>query len=163
MDLECDPIDLLLEQHQALSDLFARHQEALVDRRWAEAGRLLEEYERNLMRHIRLEEHHLLSRCDTVEDARWPGAVYRAEHRRIEQLLRKAGDRLNRARACEITPAVLISLLDEERTLKHLVDHHHEREEKALFLELRGTAVCKAAGSLGDLAAGMPTLISRTQ
>ncbi len=155
MDLDVDPVDLLLGHHLALGDLFAQHQEALVDRRWAEAAQLLEQYEQSLLRHIDFEEQHLLSRCDAVGNARWPSAVYRAEHRRIEQLLRKAADRLTRARAAEITPTVLVSLLDEERTLKHLVEHHHEREEKALFVELR------RAGSLSREGDTVATLDDR--
>jgi hemerythrin-like domain-containing protein len=140
VDFDVDVIQLLLGHHLALSDLFARHQEALVERRWTEAARLLDEYGQSLLRHIDFEERNLLPRCDAVGSARWSSAVYRAEHRRIEQLLCKATDRLRHARESEITPAVLISLLDEERTLKHLIEHHHEREEKALFVELRGEA-----------------------
>lgn len=113
-----DAVDLLSGHHLALGDLFARHQEALLDRRWADAARLLEEYEQGLLR-------------------------------RIEQLLRKAADRLTCARGSEITPSILISLLDEERTLKHLVQHHHEREEKALFLELRGAGALSSEGNAG--------------
>lgn len=138
--LDESAVGLLLRQHTVLSDLFARHQEALVDRRWAEAVRLLEEYEESLLSHIRFEERNLLPRCNAMGGVQWPGAVYKAEHRRIEQLLRRAADRLTRARGSEISPAVLVSLLDEERTLKRLVEHHHEREEKALFVELRDAA-----------------------
>ena len=138
--LDESAVGLLLRQHTVLSDLFARHQEALVDRRWAEAVRLLEEYEESLLSHIRFEERNLLPRCNAMGGVQWPGAVYKAEHRRIEQLLRRAADRLTRARGSEISPAVLVSLLDEERTPKRLVEHHHEREEKALFVELRDAA-----------------------
>jgi hemerythrin-like domain-containing protein len=137
MDSDVDPLDLLLEQHDTLVDLFASHQEALLDRRWTEAAGLLEEYDRRLRRHMRVEEEHLLSRCEHAQAVRWPAKVYRAEHRRIEQLMERAAEHLTNAQRREITPAVLLSLLDEERTLKHLVEHHHEREEKGLFGELR--------------------------
>jgi len=137
MDTSADPIDLLREQHDALADLFASHQEALLGRRWTEAAQLLEDYGRRLRGHIRLEEEHLLPHCEHAQGVRWPAKVYRAEHRRIEQLLKKAAERLTNAQRLGITPTVLISLLDEERTLKHLLEHHHEREEKGLFGELR--------------------------
>lgn len=146
MDMSADPLDLLLEQHGALADLFARHQEALLDRRWAEAARLLEDYDRRLRCHMRLEEEHLLPHCEHVQAVRWPTNVYRAEHRRIEQLMKKAAERLTNAQRHGITPAVLISLLDEERTLKHLLEHHHEREEKGLFGEVRAE-LCGTARS----------------
>lgn len=140
-------VDLLRGQHLSLGDLFACHQEALVDRRWAEAARLLEEYGQRLLEHIDFEERHLLPRCDSAGHARWPAAVYRAEHRRIEQLLRKAADRLTRARGAAVTSAVLITLLDEERTLKRLLEHHHEREEQALFMELSAASGADLPGA----------------
>lgn len=146
-------VDRLRGQHFSLGDLFARHQEALVDRRWAEAARLLGEYGQRLLEHIDFEERHLLPRCDVVGPARWPSAVYRAEHRRIEQLLRKAADRLTHARGSAATSAVLISLLDDERTLKRLLEHHHEREEQALFVELRD-ATSGAGPPAADIEAG---------
>ncbi len=146
MDCDTDPVERLLGQHIALGDLFARHQEALVERRWADAARLLEEYEQSLRSHIDLEERQLLPRCGARGEARWPRAVYQAEHRRIEQLLRKAAERLRHAQGSGISSRRLIWLLDEERTLKHLLEHHHEREEKALFVELRGATAQACAG-----------------
>jgi hypothetical protein len=55
---------------------------------------------------------------------------------RIEQLLEKARERLQREAHRRITAAALIALFDEERTLKRLVEHHHEREETALFAKV---------------------------
>jgi hemerythrin HHE cation binding domain-containing protein len=155
-----DTFGLLLEQHVALGDLFASHQEALLDRRWAEATWLLEEYDRRLRRHISVEERHLLSRCEKIEAMQWPTDVYRAEHRRIEQLLTKTTQRLASARCHGITPAMLISLLDEERTLKRLVEHHHEREENGLFGELRaGLSVELSCALAKELGAKPPSML----
>lgn len=157
MDTSADPLDLLLEQHGALADLFASHQEALLDRRWTEAARLLEDYDRRLRRHMRLEEEHLLPHCERAQAVRWPANVYCAEHRRIEQLMEKAAERLTNAQRRGITPAVLISLLDEERTLKHLLEHHHEREEKGLFGELRAElSGVERSALVTELTAGEP-------
>lgn len=137
MDATLDPYERLLEQHVAFGDLFARHQEALLDRRLEEAVRLLEEYAERLREHIALEERDLLPKCASLGSVRWPPAVYRAEHRRIDQLLVKTTGRLRRLGRHGVEAAVLISILDEERTLKRLVEHHHEREEMALFKEVR--------------------------
>jgi hemerythrin-like domain-containing protein len=125
-----------LEQHLAFGDLFARHQEALLDRRLEDAARMLEEYGERLRTHIALEERALLPKCGSHGSSRWPPEVYRAEHRRIEQLLEEARERLQREARRGITAAALIAILDEERTLKRLVEHHHEREETALFTEV---------------------------
>ncbi len=137
MHASADPIGLLLQQHIELEDLFARHQEALLERRWEEATRLLEEYCGYLRCHIELEEQYLLPHCAHIETPRWPIEVYRAEHRRIEQLLRKAAQRLDRGRRGHGTARTIISLLDRERTIKDLIEHHHERERQGLFEELR--------------------------
>ena len=140
MDTASDPFELLLEQHVAFADLFARHQEALLDRRFEDAARLLDEYCGRLREHIALEERCLLPKCAALDSVRWPPQVYRAEHRRIEQLLARTGERLRREGHLGIAAATLISILDEERTLKRLVEHHHEREETALFSEVRNGA-----------------------
>lgn len=147
MDASADPIGLLLDQHEQLEDLFAQHQEALVERRWDEAARALEEYSEHLKCHIELEERHLLPQCAHLQTLRWSGDVYRAEHRRIELLLHKAAGRLAQARRGGITSRALIALLDHEGTLKHLIEHHHEREEKGLFRELRSELSVEARAS----------------
>ncbi|MGH8316720.1 MAG: hemerythrin domain-containing protein [Steroidobacteraceae bacterium] len=127
---------MLLEEHLAFGDLFARHQEALLDRRFEHAASLLEAYTERLRAHIAYEERHMLPQCASRGATRWPPKDYLAEHRRIEQLLAKASDRLRHGAQRGITTAVLITILDEERTLKRLVEHHHEREEAALFQEV---------------------------
>lgn len=135
-----DPFIKLTREHASLDRLFARHQEALVNRSWAQAARLLETYGKHLQRHILIEEQLLLPQCETVgAKPRWKAEVYRVEHRRIELLLGKNRERLAHARRRGMTATVLIALLDAERTLKHLLEHHHEREEMALFAELRHT------------------------
>lgn len=136
--LSFDPVTTLADEHVALAQLFARHQEALVTRAWARAARLLDHYRKRLQYHIQLEEHYLLPYC--VEErapGRWQAHVYIAEHRRLEELLSKAGKRLAVARRRGVTAAALIALLDEEKTLKHVVEHHYQREEISLFTVLR--------------------------
>lgn len=133
------PLDMMATQHVALAQLYGRHQELLVTRYWKQAASLLEEYRARLTRHIEIEERLLLPHCEAVAAAiRWQATVYRAEHQRIGQLLEKNIRHLAQARQRGMTPAGLITLLDEEKTLKHVLEHHHEREEKGLFTELRG-------------------------
>lgn len=144
-DLDDTAVALLLRHHGVLGDLFASHQQALVDRRWAQAARLLEEYEQGLLSQIHFEERHLLPRCEAIGGAQRPRAIYKAEHRRIEQLLREAADRLACTLGSEITPAILASLLDEERTLKRLMEHHREREERVLTQELSAATASRSS------------------
>ncbi|HET7650471.1 MAG TPA: hemerythrin domain-containing protein [Gammaproteobacteria bacterium] len=135
---DADPLDILAMEHDALARLYGRHQEALVTRYWQQAASLLEEYSTRLSRHIEIEQRLLLPHCDAVSASiRWQARVYRAEHERIAQLLARNIQHLAQTRQRGMTPAGLIALLDEERMLKHVLEHHHEREEQGLFAELR--------------------------
>ena len=134
-----DTLCILRHEHASLDILFRRHQEMLVSYAWARAARLLTRYQERLTVHIRLEEKFLLPYCNndgSGSSPRWGSHVYRTEHRKLEELVRAVIVRLTSARRRGVTPAMLIDLLDKERTLKHVVQHHHEREEKGLFTEL---------------------------
>lgn len=126
--LSVDPVMMLTDDNLALSQLFARHQEALVMRSWARAARLLDHYRKRLQFRILLEERHLLPYC---VGEKLPGQwhIYISEHRRLEDALNNANKRLAVARRRGITAAVLIALLDEEKTLKYNLEHHLHREE----------------------------------
>lgn len=136
--LSPDPLTTLSQEHGMLTRMFALHQQTLVTRAWARAAHLLEHYQQRLRRHIELEERYLLPYCaDTKTHGRWPARVYTLEHRRLEELLDKASTRLAIARRRGVQPAALIMLLDQEHALKHMLEHHHQREDQALFIELR--------------------------
>ncbi|MGH8396743.1 MAG: hemerythrin domain-containing protein [Gammaproteobacteria bacterium] len=136
--LSIDPITALSNEHKELTHLFARHQEALVTRAWARAARLLSQYQKRLLYHIGLEERYLLPYCaEEKAGGHWRAHVYIAEHRRLEELLRKTSTRLAVARRRGVSSMALIALMDEEKTLKHVAQHHHQREDMALFESLR--------------------------
>lgn len=133
-----DLVASLADEHVALAQLFARHQEALVSRAWARAARLLEHYRRRLQYHIQLEERYLLPYC--LKDqltGKCPTETYMAEHRCLQELLLKASTRLTVARRRGIMTDMLIELLDEERSYKRLVKDHYQREEVTMFAVLR--------------------------
>lgn len=127
-------LDALGREHAALIELFELHQEALITHRWGRAARFLREYRQRLAAHIGLEEEWLLPKLP--EDARWDREVYEAEHRKLEQLLEALSAQLSAARRHGVRPALIIRLIEDERVVKHLMEHHHEREEKALFAEV---------------------------
>lgn len=136
--LRFDPIDTFQQEHVALRKMFALHQEALVMRAWARAAHLLAHYQKRLRRHIQLEERYLLPYCPEEKTPdQWLARVYIVEHRRAEELLEKAVARLALARRRGVKPAALIALLDHEKTLKHLIEHHDDREDLALFKLMR--------------------------
>lgn len=147
--LNIDPITVLSNEHVELTHLFTRHQEALVTRSWARAARLLDYYQKRLQYHIGLEERYLLPYCaEEKADGHWQAHVYIAEHRRLEELLRKTSTRLAVARRRGVSSAALIALMDEEKTLKHVAQHHHQREDMALFEGLRESLPEEARAAL---------------
>ena len=86
-------------------------------------------------RHIRYEEQVLLPRLP--QHPRWTAAVYLAEHRKLESLLQRI-----RAQWCTLPPrlddpAQRLAVLDALHPLRHVLEHHFEREEQALFDETR--------------------------
>ncbi len=150
MALTPGPFDRLRDEHRLLTRLFALHQESLLDRDWEGARRLLERYCQRMQRHIELEERFLLTPSETAAvGMRWTDEVYRAEHRRILLLLERIIERVAGAGQRGVRAAGLIALLDQERTLKHLIEHHHRREEMALFNERRRSLPADVRAAFG--------------
>ena len=133
-----NPFTILKQEHAVIDRLFQSHQEMLLDRSWAKALRLLEHYQQLLESHIEFEDSILLPDCitDSIEPVRWKARVYLAEHRGVEELVNEARTRLVTIRRRGIKSSMLIELLDQERTVKHVLEHHHEREEKGIYDEL---------------------------
>lgn len=131
-----DPIRVLTDQHRVLTQLFARHQEALLARAWARAARLLDQYEKHLRSRILVEERYLLPYC---LEGRVPGqwSVYVAEHRRLEKMLHDAGERLRAVRRRGMSPAIIIGLLDDEKTMKYVLEHHLDSEDSEFSTSLQ--------------------------
>ncbi len=151
MEAVADPFAALTEEHAELTQLFAYHQEALLDRDWVAAARLLGGYRERLYRHMQIEERFVLDPALVRATAHrhWTSELYRAEHRRVRLYLEKVDEWLTRARHDGAPAGMLIGLLDRERTLKHLLEHHHHREEVALFADLRRSLPARLHAALG--------------
>lgn len=99
----------------------------------------LQQWWGHLQRHIAVENTRLLPHVP--EGARWAARVYRLEHDRIAAL---AQDYLQRVQQVARHPPqdepgrrhAVLMLLDAAHTLRHLLEHHHEREHAALAHEL---------------------------
>lgn len=155
MDAVADPFTVLAEEHAQLAQLFAYHQEALLDRDWVIAAKLLGGYRERLYRHMQIEERFVLDPLRApAADERWTTELYRAEHRRIRLYVEKVDEWLTRAQHDGAPAGMLIGLLDRERTLKHMLEHHHHREEIALFNDLRRGLPARLHAALGRALAG---------
>lgn len=84
-------------------------------------------------RHIGVEETRWLPRLPA--DARWPARIYLAEHRKLGAMLDALLDSLA-AEPEPCGPDRRLDLLDRLAPFRHVLEHHFEREEKGLFVEV---------------------------
>ncbi len=125
--------------HAGLEAVFAGHQEALLLGELAMAGELLDAYRALQRVHIGFEDGQLLRRARQGGfDLRWPVRLYDAEHRKIEGLLDKVTRRLAALPAGDEAALrrEVLALLEAERVLKHVCEHHEAREEQDLLPRL---------------------------
>ncbi|MBS0506013.1 MAG: hypothetical protein JSR53_01385 [Proteobacteria bacterium] len=127
------------EQHERLDAQLQAHLLDVVGADFTSALQRLQGWRRELARHIAIENTRLLPHVP--EGARWAARVYLLEHERIALL---ADEYEQRVQAVLASPprdelarrrAVLV-LLDAAHALRHVLEHHHEREHQGLALEL---------------------------
>jgi hypothetical protein len=74
------------------------------------------------------------------DPGRWPASLYSSEHDKVQELLKKIECRLLSLRDDRLSGKAMrrgiIALLDEQKTLKGVCEHHQEREEVGLLPEL---------------------------
>lgn len=127
---------VLLDCHADLAELFARHQEALLDRDLDAARREIARFQAALLRHIGDEEDVLTP----VYQARVPATfankleLFEGDHLKLKQLT-AACVRMTEALGQDGQPLKrrILALLDDEKTLKHVLEHHDQRERNIFF------------------------------
>ncbi len=128
--------------HAELDELFLEHQRALIGFDPERALALLTDYESLLAEHIREEEELLLPVYEPIYQrnaAQLRGGapeIFYGEHRKLREFVAHFKAQVPRIRDLPDPVRALIKLLDTEATFKHLVEHHHTREEKILYTEL---------------------------
>lgn len=134
---------LIQEDHSFMEETFLLHQEALLEKNLPLALQLLTLFEQQISHHILFENNHLLPlHQECVTEPRWGSHVYEAEHKKIISLLRGIQQQLQTLINSSFDRRDIIELLDQEKTLKGVIEHHEEREESALLPELE---VCAGA------------------
>ena len=126
-------------EHQRLDAQFQAHLLDVIGADFAHAQLRLARWRRALARHIDIEETRLLPHVPA--DARWDARLYRLEHERIALLADEYVERVSAvaaraARGQRARRQAALSLLDAAHALRHLLEHHHQREEMALANEL---------------------------
>lgn len=127
------------QQHARMDALLRAHLLDIIGADFAAALASLQRWRQALAQHIAIENTRLLPHVP--EGARWAARVYLLEHERIELL---AEEHLARVQAAAARPPAaeiarreaVLALLDGAHALRHVLEHHHAREEQALEQEL---------------------------
>ena len=125
----------LLEVHATLDELFARHQHALLHFEFDEALTLLQEYEAELLIHMRDEEEVLLPIYEEKAEVKPAGAakLFIDEHEKMRAHVRLFAETVERLRTETPKEPLLIILLEREGFYKRLSAHHDDRERNHLY------------------------------
>ncbi|MCK6416927.1 MAG: hypothetical protein L6Q63_15560 [Giesbergeria sp.] len=126
-------------QHERLDALLLAHLLDVAGADFVSALQHLQQWHRSLQAHIAIENSRLLPHVP--EGARWAARVYLLEHKRIALLAEEYIARVQ-AVARQAPPdetarrRAVLMLLDAAHALRHVLEHHHEREHTALAHEL---------------------------
>lgn len=126
-------------QHAHIEALLTAHLLEVVGGDFAQAQRLFAQWHGALQTHIHIENTALLPHVPT--SARWAATVYLREHERIALLAEEYAQRLQLVlhhppRDALAQRRASLYLLDAIHALRHVIEHHHERENTALAHEL---------------------------
>ncbi|MCB1043070.1 MAG: hypothetical protein KDC35_09035 [Acidobacteria bacterium] len=121
------------QMHEALESVFHAHLLALASYRFAEAAQLFCVYHKQLNLHIELEDTLVIPVFKRAEPLKyWPASTFLAEHQKIQKLASSYESKLHHQPGLDLRDH-LLALLEEARRLQHLIEHHHLREDRALF------------------------------
>lgn len=131
-------LDVTTHYHLELDELLWLHQEALLEQDLPLARELFSLFREVLMGHLQQENAALLPRFEALGlKGQWPLLVYQKEHEKIVQLLDKTSAWLERLpTGPHNARRNILAVLEYQRTLKNVIEHHEEREEKGLLPEL---------------------------
>jgi len=148
------PIARLEDQHQYLDDHLLGVLDALIALDFARAERGLRAFERLLDRHFAIEERWLFPVLAAQSGLRWGVNVYLAEHAKMRRIAAELCAPFAEAVAAPPPDApharrLALRLLDACHPLRHVLDHHQQREHAGLVAELpsdpRRDACCARA------------------
>ena len=126
-------------QHERLEAQLHAHLLDVVGADFEGALRRLQRWRADLAQHIEIENTRLLPHVPP--GARWAARVYLVEHDRIalladEYLLKVRAMAQQAPQGEQARRAAVLGLLDAAHALRHVLEHHHEREHQALAHEL---------------------------
>jgi hypothetical protein len=140
--------DQLAACHRQLDELFLLHQEALVQGHLEDAISILLAYNACHTLHSEFEDDVLIPAYANLEaQGKWNATLYEQEHQKINDLYSRIEQDLVCLSQQSLEPSQsrrnIIHLLDREKSFKGLCEHHQEREEASLLVELDQQLDCE--------------------
>ncbi|MFT5395272.1 MAG: hypothetical protein ACI85N_000456 [Gammaproteobacteria bacterium] len=134
-------VEIIHKQHLDLREVFAQHQEALLQGHFEEAITLLNNFNLCHESHAKLEERYIFPLFEKIDrQSKWDVSLYIKEHEKIERLFENISKDVDWLSEQSLSKSQfhrnIIALLDKEKTFKGLTEHHEEREEEAMLKEL---------------------------
>lgn len=125
----------LLDLHQQLDELFLEHQRALMRLDLDRAASLLDEYESQLLAHIRDEEDLMIPLYQQRATAPIGAAaeIFLGEHEKLRQFLAFFKEEIAKIKMNDDVEAGALFLIDSQHLFKRLLVHHDTREGRMLY------------------------------
>lgn len=125
----------LLTLHQQLDDLFLEHQRALMRLELDRAASLLDEYESQLLAHIRDEEELMIPLYQRRAAAPIGAAaeIFLGEHAKLRHFLALFKAEIEKIKKSGDIERGALFLIDSQHLFKRLLVHHDTRERKMLY------------------------------
>jgi hemerythrin-like domain-containing protein len=127
----------LVRQHQHISKLFNTHQKMLMHGNINQAHETFSDFKKYIKSHIKAENDYLIPLYEKyVSPIPIGGAVefFVYEHHKINRFIEKfSGLSANLKKISSSADIELVKLFDQHYIFKHLIDHHHTREDTFLF------------------------------
>ena len=125
----------LLDLHQQLDDLFLEHQRALMRLDLTRAASLLDQYETQLLAHIRDEEDLMIPLYQQRAAAQIGAAaeIFLGEHEKLRHFLGLFKQEIAKIKQNDDIERGVLFLIDSQHLFKRLLVHHDTRERKMLY------------------------------
>ncbi|HEV8138891.1 MAG TPA: hemerythrin domain-containing protein [Pyrinomonadaceae bacterium] len=125
----------LLDLHQQLDDLFLEHQRALMRLDLTRAASLLDQYETQLLAHIRDEEDLMIPLYQQRAAAPIGAAaeIFLGEHEKLRHFLGLFKQEIAKIKQNDDIERGVLFLIDSQHLFKRLLVHHDTRERKMLY------------------------------
>ncbi len=133
-----DILGRLVAAHEGLTAQLRQHQLYLVAGEVEPSGQAWQEFACNLLRHMRAEEDVVLPRYAAEVSPRQGAGVdvFRREHQRLRRFVTELDAWLQLWQGRRPPAAEIILLVERQKTLKEVLEHHDERERTALYPDL---------------------------